>query len=105
MFQGSKIAKYINKMAACHVIFALFTVTWVVTRIGLFPFWILKSTSINSQAFATLYPAYFIFNGMLFMLLALHIFWTYLIAKIIVKAVSVGTVSYRDVKKQLRHIF
>lgn len=37
-----------------------------------------------------MFPAYYIFNGLLIILLVLHIFWTYLILKIAYKALNAG---------------
>lgn len=48
------------------------------------------STSIEAPRIVPMFPAYYIFNGLLILLLVLHIFWTYLILKIAYKALNAG---------------
>lgn len=77
------MAKYAKYQKLCDFISIVFIVVWLVTRIGLFPFWILYSTSINApQVVNQMFPAYYIFNGLLFLLLGLHLYWTHLILRI-----------------------
>lgn len=35
------MAKYANYQKICDCIFAVFTILWIVTRIGVYPFWII----------------------------------------------------------------
>jgi len=35
------MAKYANYQKVCDCIFAVFTILWIVTRIGVYPFWII----------------------------------------------------------------
>lgn len=39
--QAAKMAKYSGYQKVCDTIFAIFTVLWIVTRLGVFPFWII----------------------------------------------------------------
>lgn len=39
--EAAKMAKYSGYQKVCDVIFAIFTVLWIVTRLGIFPFWII----------------------------------------------------------------
>lgn len=48
------------------------------------------STSIDAKKVVPMFPAYYIFNGLLCLLLILHVFWTYLILKIAYKALNAG---------------
>ncbi|ENN71458.1 hypothetical protein YQE_11876, partial [Dendroctonus ponderosae] len=50
----------------------------------------LFSTSIEAPKIVPLFPAYYIFNGLLCVLLVLHIFWTYLILKIAYNSLNAG---------------
>ena len=43
-----------------------------------------------------MFPAYYIFNILLSILLVLHVIWTYYILKIVYKALSSGKVSEND---------
>lgn len=35
------MAKYANYQKVCDIIFVIFTILWIVTRIGVYPFWII----------------------------------------------------------------
>jgi hypothetical protein len=50
------------------------------------------STLIEAPKIIPMFAAYYIFNGMLSILLALHIFWTYFICKVAFKALNSGKV-------------
>ena len=39
--QAAKMTKYANYQRLCDCIFAAFTILWVVTRMGVYPFWII----------------------------------------------------------------
>ncbi|XP_050302101.1 ceramide synthase 6 [Anthonomus grandis grandis] len=88
--EGAKMTKYAGYQKVCDVIFAIFTVIWIVTRLGFFPFWIIRNTSIDAPKLVPMFPAYYIFNSLLCVLLVLHIFWTYLILKIAYKSLNAG---------------
>ena len=64
----------------------------VLTRCGVYPTWILYSTLIDAENFVEMFPAYYIFNGLLGTLQLLHILWTYFLFKAIQKALSKGGV-------------
>lgn len=86
------MAKYAKRQKVCDALFVMFTIIWIVTRLGLFPFWIVRNTMFEAPQMVEMFPAYYIFNSLLLLLLALHIFWTYLILKIAYNAVLVGQV-------------
>lgn len=88
--EAAKMAKYSGYQKVCDVIFAIFTVLWIITRLGVYPFWIIYSTSIEAPKIVPMFPAYYIFNGLLILLLILHIFWTYLILKIAYNSLNAG---------------
>ena len=64
----------------------------LLTRCGVYPTWILYSTLIDAENFVEMFPAYYIFNGLLGTLQLLHILWTYFLFKAIQKALSKGGV-------------
>lgn len=41
IFQAAKAAKYANYQKLCDAIFTVFTVLWIVTRLGIYPFYII----------------------------------------------------------------
>jgi hypothetical protein len=50
------------------------------------------STSIEAPNYVEMFPAYYIFNSLLILLLVLHLFWTYVILKIAYKSMVAGQV-------------
>ncbi|KAK9876059.1 hypothetical protein WA026_011169 [Henosepilachna vigintioctopunctata] len=90
LLEAAKMAKYSGYQKVCDFIFAVFTVLWIVTRIGIFPFWIIRNSSIDAPKIVPMFPAYYIFNSLLILLLILHMFWTYLILKIAYNSVNAG---------------
>ncbi|KAB0791308.1 hypothetical protein PPYR_03108 [Photinus pyralis] len=87
---AAKMAKYSGYQKTCDAIFAMFTLVWFATRLGAFPFWILRNTLIENPPTMPMFPVYHILNGLLMSLLALHIFWTYLILKIAYNSLYAG---------------
>jgi len=88
--EAAKMCKYTNYQRTCDVLFASFAVTWIVTRLGVYPTWILYSTTIEAPQIVEMFPAYYIFNGLLSILLVLHVIWTYFILKIVYKFMYSG---------------
>lgn len=56
---------------------------------------VLNSTMFESWAIVGPYPSWWLFNFLLLVLQVLHIIWSYLIARIAVKAMLRGKVSHR----------
>lgn len=90
LLEMAKMAKYANYQKLCDYIFVIFTILWIVTRIGVYPFWIIYSTSIEAPKIVPMFPAYYIFNTLLLLLLILHFIWTYLILKIAYNSFNAG---------------
>lgn len=40
--EAAKMAKYAGYQKLCDAVFAVFTLLWIITRIGIFPMWIIK---------------------------------------------------------------
>lgn len=90
LLELAKLCKYIKYKRACDVVFVIFSVTWIVTRCGIYPSWILYSTLHDAAGFIQMFPAYYIFNGLLGTLQILHLVWTYFLIKAIHKALTKG---------------
>jgi len=58
--------------------------------LGVFPTFIIYSTTIEAAQLVQMFPVYYIFNCLLSILLILHIFWFYLIAKVGYKSLISG---------------
>ncbi len=55
-FQAAKMCKYTNYQKLCDLLFACFALTWVVTRLGVYPTWILYSTTIEAPQIVEMFP-------------------------------------------------
>ncbi|XP_015124479.1 ceramide synthase 6 [Diachasma alloeum] len=88
--EAAKMAKYANYQKVCDALFALFTILWLITRMGIYPLWIIYSTSIAAPKIVPMFPAYYIFNSLLILLFVLHTIWTRLILKIAFNALYAG---------------
>ena len=90
------MCKYTNYQRTCDILFTSFAITWIVTRLGVYPTWILYSTTIEAPQIVEMFPAYYIFNALLAILLMLHVIWTYFILKIVYKAMYTGKVTFES---------
>ncbi|CAH8597651.1 unnamed protein product [Schistosoma rodhaini] len=88
--EAAKICKYVNKQLATEVLFSIFVLVWIVTRLTYFPFWVIWAT-FKFGIFANgPYPANLIMVGFLLVLQILHIYWFCLIVKIAIQVKSNG---------------
>jgi len=79
--------------------FVVFAVTFIVTRLVIYPGFVLKSVFGDGyQEFKVGWLGAYIYSTLLLSLQALHIFWTYLIVKMIVRLVVWGIVE--DVRSE-----
>ncbi|KAJ9596203.1 hypothetical protein L9F63_027173, partial [Diploptera punctata] len=88
--EAAKMAKYASYQKVCDLLFVIFTILWITTRLGIYPMWIIYSTTIEAPKIVAMFPAYYIFNFLLILLLVLHLFWTYMILKIAFKFLAAG---------------
>jgi sphingoid base N-palmitoyltransferase len=89
ILDAAKSLNYAKMKKSCDAAFALFTVTWIVTRLVIFP------KILYACLFKTLqpaFPAYFMFNSLLCCLLVLHLIWTVMIFQVIAKSIKSGGV-------------
>jgi len=88
LLELAKLFRYAQYKRTCDAVFAVFSVLWVITRCGIYPGWILRSTLFDAIRLSSMFPAYYIFNGLLCLLQVLHIVWTYLLFKVLYKALT-----------------
>ncbi|CAG7721492.1 unnamed protein product [Allacma fusca] len=88
----AKTTRYIGFHRACDWFFGTFAILFIITRLIIYPGVILKSTMYEAPMILPMFAAYYIFNSMLLILLGLHVFWTYFILKVAVKALRSGQV-------------
>lgn len=94
----AKMARYSKTEFFSTVWFVLFTLSWIAMRVVYFPVWVIWSVmfetwgTIVGDKIPPRFPHWELFVGMLVVLWALHVFWTYTILKIAIGALTGGTV-------------
>ncbi|XP_034447670.1 ceramide synthase 5-like [Hippoglossus hippoglossus] len=94
--EAAKLANYAKYQRLCDGLFVMFSIVFFITRLVIYPFWIVNSVLFESWEIGGPYQAWWLFNGLLLVLQALHIIWFYLIARIAIKAIFKGKVSKDD---------
>ncbi|XP_076327474.1 ceramide synthase 6-like [Tachypleus tridentatus] len=92
----TKMAKYIGHQQVTDSLFLIFAIAWIVSRLGLFPCRVIYSTLFEAVAIIDMFPAYYIFNGLLCGLQILHLVWSWIILRIAFQAVSKGVKDLRS---------
>ncbi|XP_033762172.1 ceramide synthase 2-like [Pecten maximus] len=85
---AAKMAIYLKKMKVADSLFVIFLVVWFFTRLYIYPFRIVWSTSVQSLQYATIFPVYWLLNGLLWILQVLHIIWTYMILRMVMEKLT-----------------
>ncbi|KAF7239551.1 Ceramide synthase 3 [Varanus komodoensis] len=89
-FEAAKMFNYACWENTCSALFILFAVVFFITRLILFPFWILRATLYYSIYYSAVpVIAYFQMNGQLLVLQALHLYWAYLIFNLLKKFIFI----------------
>jgi len=78
-------------------LFGCFAVSFLVTRLVLYPRFMLYSVLFESPAILGMWSGYWVFASMLSSLQALHVFWFYLILRMIYRLMIVGEIE-KDVR-------
>ncbi|XP_036371662.1 ceramide synthase 2-like [Megalops cyprinoides] len=85
LLESAKMFNYAGWRKTCNYIFIVFAAVFIITRLVIFPFWIMHCTWVYP---VTIYPpffGYYFFNGLLMVLQCLHIFWAVLILRMAIK--------------------
>uniref|UniRef100_A0ACD5XR58 Uncharacterized protein n=1 Tax=Avena sativa TaxID=4498 RepID=A0ACD5XR58_AVESA len=90
--EAGKMAKYSSCERLAVVAFILFVASWILLRLIIFPLWIIRSTSyevlmILDKERKQIYR-YYAVNCLLLSLLILHIYWSVLIYRMLVKQIQ-----------------
>ncbi|KAM7311687.1 hypothetical protein ISCGN_008594 [Ixodes scapularis] len=86
--EAAKMAKYVKRQRLADATFAVFTICWLISRLGLYPYRVIYSTMFEAVKVIEMFAAYYIFNSLLTALQFLHIVWTWMIARIALQAIS-----------------
>ncbi|XP_046915903.2 ceramide synthase 6 [Dermatophagoides farinae] len=84
--EGAKMMAYVKKQQIADVVFNVFALCWIISRIGLLPYRIIYYSSYVAVGLVPMFSAYYIFNSLLIALQILHIIWTYFIIRVAIQA-------------------
>eukprot|EP01121_Diplochlamys_sp_Union-15-3_P017499 TRINITY_DN6166_c0_g1_i1.p1 TRINITY_DN6166_c0_g1~~TRINITY_DN6166_c0_g1_i1.p1 ORF type:complete len:282 (+),score=23.58 TRINITY_DN6166_c0_g1_i1:50-895(+) len=99
----ARLANYAKANRIKNISFVVFGIVFFITRLIIYPFHIIKSVLFESSPTAPLTPyggmkLYYIFLGLLLSLQVMHLYWMFLICRMIIKFFS----DNMDVKKDIR---
>ena len=84
----AKVCKYANLQKACNLVFATFVFTWIITRLYVYPKYVVYTTIFESAEIVGVAPVYYVMNAFMVLLLVLHVIWTFYIIKALEKALK-----------------
>ncbi|KFR10286.1 Ceramide synthase 6, partial [Opisthocomus hoazin] len=96
VLEAAKMANYCKCQKLSDLLFLSFAIVFIVSRLGIYPLWILNTTLFELYESLGNFPALWVFNVLLVVLQILHCFWSYLIIKAAYKAISKGKVAKDD---------
>ena len=88
----AKMCLYANFQKASDTMYMVFAVTWIVTRLYIYPKYVLYSTMFELPEIIGFAPVDFLMNAFLIVLQLLHVFWTYFLIKGIINFKKKGVV-------------
>ena len=96
--ESAKVFNYSSKAkghewakTVCDILFATFAITFFVTRLIVYPFFVIRSVLVEAPVFFSVnWLGFWLFSSLLIVLQGLHIFWFYLIARMLYKLFTSG---------------
>ncbi|XP_060701998.1 ceramide synthase 4a isoform X3 [Hemiscyllium ocellatum] len=88
----AKMLNYAGWRRSCDVLFAVFAVVFLITRLIIFPNVVIYTTFYHSMEIFQPFFGYYFFNILLMVLQLLHIFWAYLILRMVAKFIFLGKI-------------
>uniref|UniRef100_A0A7N9AR88 Ceramide synthase 2a n=1 Tax=Mastacembelus armatus TaxID=205130 RepID=A0A7N9AR88_9TELE len=85
LMESAKMFNYAGWRRTCNFIFTVFAAVFIVTRLVILPFWIIHTTWVYPLTLYRPFLGYYFFNGLMFVLQLLHIFWAGLIVRMVIK--------------------
>ncbi|CAM4661837.1 unnamed protein product [Leuciscus chuanchicus] len=92
LLESAKMFNYAGWRKTCDALFVIFAVVFLVTRLVVFPCRVIYTAVVDSLDVFLPYSGYYFLNGLLLVLQALHIFWAWLILRMVHKFVFLGKV-------------
>lgn len=96
--ESAKCFNYVSKVkgmkwasTVCDVLFAIFALSFFVLRLMIYPYWIFYKSYVDAtEKFGQNWWGFHIYYWLLLCLQALHIFWFYLISRMIYRLLTTG---------------
>ncbi|XP_030586663.1 ceramide synthase 2 [Archocentrus centrarchus] len=85
LLEGAKVLNYAKYHRTANGIFVVFTAVFMVTRLIIFPFWLIHCTWVYPLELFPPFFGYYFFNIMLLVLQLLHLYWAVLISRMVYK--------------------
>ncbi|XP_047451272.1 ceramide synthase 2 [Mugil cephalus] len=85
LLEAAKVLNYAKWHQTANAIFVVFTVLFMLTRLVIFPFWLIHCTWVYPLELFAPFFGYYFFNVMLVVLLILHLYWAALISRMLYK--------------------
>jgi ceramide synthetase len=85
LLEIAKMCKYAGWQKTCDTMFVLFTITWMITRLYIYPKYVLYTAVVESAEILGIPPVYYIMNFFMILLQILHVIWTVYLLKAVGK--------------------
>ncbi|KAJ8363152.1 hypothetical protein SKAU_G00119830 [Synaphobranchus kaupii] len=92
LLESAKMFNYADWRKSCDVLFVIFTLVFLVTRLVVFPLKVIHTTLVLSMEVFSPFFGYYFFNVLLLVLQALHVFWAWFILRMFYKFIFRGKV-------------
>ncbi|XP_053373913.1 ceramide synthase 2-like [Mercenaria mercenaria] len=88
----AKMNKYTKHKQITEVCFIVFILVWIISRLMYYPFVVLYSSTVEpyNRLLEKTFFAHWFFNFFLYLLMVLHLMWSYSIARIVVRKLRQG---------------
>ncbi|KAM9101812.1 ceramide synthase 4-like [Sarcophilus harrisii] len=98
--EAGKMFNYAQWKNSSEIVFIIFTVIFLFSRLILLPYRVLYTTIYDSMAAHKPFFGYYFSNALLFILQALNIFWSFLILQMFFKLIIIGKIQ-KDVRSDI----
>ncbi|CAG5958068.1 unnamed protein product [Menidia menidia] len=85
LLEGAKVFNYAKWHRTANGLFVVFTALFMFTRLVIFPFWLIHCTWVYPLELFPAFFGYYFFNIMLLVLQFLHVYWAFLISRMLFK--------------------
>lgn len=93
--EAAKVCKYMGLEVLANINFAFLIISWILSRLYFLPFYVVRSAIYDTEEILFNNPeytiSYYVANGCLITLCAMHVYWFFLICRIAINALRNGT--------------